>query len=170
MINEKLEKYKIVTTVVAVGGIYLLTMNKQNLDDDTSYGYSILGYLLAFSSAWLFGGIFVCIRYLTQNGVHPIMSSFCVGIGITIQTGIALPLGLLHLDQYDRWDILLLALIGVTNYLGQAAMALANKYSQASKMSPFNNLEIVMTILADIMIFKYVFLFTDIVGIIIILA
>ena len=152
--KEKVTFVTVLSTIIACGGIYLLTLNQVNHSSEENH--AILGYMLAFSSAWLFGGIFVWIRYLNTNGVHPIMSSFSVGMGITLQTIVAYFIGILHIDQYDFIDILLLFGVGVVNFIGQLWMSLANKYSMASKMAPFNNLEIVVTILADIFIFHYV--------------
>ena len=61
-------------------------------------------------------------------------------------------------------------LIGFTALLGQVFMTLANKYAMASRMAPFNNLENVMTILSDIIIFNYSFIMTDVFGIVIIVV
>lgn len=71
----------------------------------------------------------------------------------------------LHFSQYDFVDVLILTTIGVFAYIGQIFLVLANKYAMASKMATFNNLEIVFTILADIFIFNYSFVETDILGI-----
>jgi len=59
ILREQLEKSKILSTIFAIGGIYLLTLNRENSRNTKEYDFSLLGYFLAFCSAWLFGGIFV---------------------------------------------------------------------------------------------------------------
>ena len=166
LIKEKLTKTTIICTIFACFGIYFLTLNRESNAEDKEF--AIVGYFLVFSSAWLFGGVFVCIRYVNSNGLHPLIQSFCVSIGITIQTIIAMSLGILHNDKYDATDLTWLIGVGLANFFGQLWISLANKYSLASKMAPFSNLEVVMWIIADIFWFNYSFATTDIIGIVIV--
>lgn len=154
ILKETLTKVTVTSTVISIVGIYLLTLNSVEESADSKYTY--IGYSLASLSAWLYGGIFVCIRYLNINGAHPIMSSFWVGVGILLQTILAFFWGYLNYDKYDKFDIAWLVGVGLVNFTGQLWMSLANKYSPVSKMSPFNNLEIIVTLLADAVIFHYV--------------
>ena len=163
LIKEKITKITIIWTIIAWFGIFMLTLNRESGVENKEY--SIVGYGLVFSSAWLFGGVFVCIRYVNINGVNPLMQSFCVGFGTAIQSIFALAFGLLNIEKYDSIDILWLVGIGLATFFGQVSISFANKYSLASKMAPFSNLEVVMCIIVDIFLFNYLFVTTDVIGI-----
>ena len=76
----------------------------------------------------------------------------------------------IHITEYDIVDLALIMTVGLGAFMGQLFLVLANKYAMASRMAPFSNLEIVLSILTDIFLFNYHFIMTDVIGIAIIVA
>ena len=167
-LQERLNIILVLSTISAWGGIYLLTINKPQ--ENESSEHQILGYLFSFMSAWIIAGVFAQLRALKPYNIDPKCISFYIGIFFALQvTYIYLfyP-NLINIWNYDFIDITLLLWIGFSGLAAQAFMVLANKYAMASRMAPFSNLENVLTIIADILIFNYSFIITDLFGIAII--
>lgn len=66
--------------------------------------------------------------------------------------------------------MIFLSIVGISAVTGQITMMLANRYAMASKMAPISYLENVFTLMADIWLFQYHFVGTDIAGMLIIVA
>ncbi|CAI2372359.1 unnamed protein product [Moneuplotes crassus] len=166
-LSEKITPLNIAAACGSLGGIYLLTINDSS--DDGSGGTAILGYICVFSSAWIYGFIFVCVRLLNIRGIHQYVPPFYIGVmalGTTILVLIFCP-SYIYL-KYDFWDTFFLGLNGIGAICVQLFLTVAYKYGLASRLAICQYLENVFTLLADILIFSYAFTLTDILGIIVI--
>ena len=63
---------------IAFFGIYCLTLNKPDEIDEASH--QILGYSLTLAAAWLYGILFVILRYLNLLGIQVVVPPFYLGI------------------------------------------------------------------------------------------
>ena len=169
-LHEKITMISISSTIGAFFGIYLLTLNRGQ--DSESSGHEILGYILVLGSAICYGLLFVWLRALSLFKINIFLSPFCFGMAINIQTLTLLLFfpDMMHISTYDSVDLFYLCIIGVTAVTGQQTMFLANRYAMASKMAPISYLENVFTLMADIWLFHYHFVSTDIFGMLVIVV
>ena len=169
ILKEKLNIVTIISCIFASGGIYLLTLRSQDQEDNQS---NIIGYILMIGSGVFMGSIFVCLRYLFKYNVHVLLAPFYASLWFLIQSVILhifCP-NLYSFDQYQLVDILLLLCISLSACLWSLTMTIASKFAKASQIAPLNNLENILTILADIFIFHYSFSFTDGIGMLVIFS
>ena len=157
-------------TLLSFGGVYLLTLNKPENEVDASM--EIFGYILTLTAALLYGVLFVVLRALNSHKISLLVSPFYSGVGTLTQTIWILIFkpDLLHFEYYDSGNLIWLLWIGCCSVVGQFTMISANKYSAASKMAPINYAENVFTLMADIILFQYHFIFSDVAGMFIIVA
>ena len=66
--------------------------------------------------------------------------------------------------NYSLSDFIIMNIIGLLQPLFQITMFLANKYSLSSQAASINNLENIVTVIADIFLFHYIFVLSDIIG------
>ncbi|CAI2374067.1 unnamed protein product [Moneuplotes crassus] len=167
-LKERITLISIGSTIGAFLGIYLLTLNQS--DEVKEDSRELLGYTLTLLSAVTYGSVFVFLRALNNMNLPLIISPLYFGIATCFQTLLVFIFkrDLLNFELYDSVNLILLSLVGTTAVTGLITMNIANKYSLASKMAPISYLENVFTLLADILIFHYHFVSTDVVGMIII--
>ena len=112
------------------------------------------------------------LRALNLYNLHIVISPLYLGIVTCLQTAFLFIFkrDLLHIETYDRVDMIFLSIVGIAAVSGQITMMLANRYAMASKMAPISYLENVFTLMADIWIFQYHFVITDIAGMLVIVA
>ena len=166
-LKEHISLVSIGSTLGALGGIYLLIQNKPHDAVDASNEF--LGYILVFLSAWLFGLQLVFLRALNLYKLNVLISPFYFGVSTNIQTVILLIFysDLLHFEFYSA-NLFYLWLIGVSGSLLQIFLILANRYGMASRMAPIAYLENIFSLFADIWLFQYKFILTDIFGMLVI--
>jgi drug/metabolite transporter (DMT)-like permease len=114
----------------------------------------------------------VSVRFLTEKKVNVLIPGYYSGVLSLITTGVVLLVpgdSLMHVQRYDVIDIFYLLIVGIASISYQVTLTLANKYTMASKLAPLTNLENVFTILADIFIFHYHLVETDIIGMVIVI-
>ena len=90
-----------------VFGIYLLTLNQE---EGGSNKNSITGYILMWTAIWLWGGIFIMIRYMNLYNVPVSVNSGTLGCFFIIQAIIAYfwKDGLINIWKYTFVDFILL--------------------------------------------------------------
>ncbi|CAI2372195.1 unnamed protein product [Moneuplotes crassus] len=167
-LKEKITWKNIALILLSIVGIYLLTLNKS--EDPKVASDETLGYCLILASAFWYGLTFVVLRTLSLGGVHILVPLFYFGLGSLVQSifiMIFLP-GLLHLSEYSGYVLLCFIAISISFFGGQLALMSSTKYSDASKLAPISYSENILTILADVLVFHYHFVMTDIIGIVII--
>ncbi|CAI2374082.1 unnamed protein product [Moneuplotes crassus] len=169
-LKEKITTISIGSTIGAFIGIYLLTLNQS--DEVKEDSHELLGYILTLLSAITCGFVFVFLRALNNHNLPLIISPLYLGISTCIQTLLIFIFkrDLLHFHLYDAVNFVILCCVGITAVGVLITMNAANKYSQASKMAPITYLENVFTVLADILIFHYHFIRTDVFGMILIVV
>ena len=141
-----------------------MTLNKP--EDPKEASMEIYGYILVSTSACLYGGLFVVLRKMNLYNINMVISPLYFGIGTLLQNVFILIFtnDLLHYSSYDKLDYLCLSIVCIGCTIGQFTMISANKYAAASKMAPISYAENVITILADVLIFNYHFILTDVAG------
>ena len=166
-LKEHLSYVSIGSTLGALWGIYLLMQNKPHDAKDESH--ELLGYILVFTSAWLFGMQLVFLRALNLYKLNVLISPFYFGMSTNIQTIILIwwYSDLLHFEQYPE-NFFYLWIIGISGWSLQICLILANQYGMASRMAPIAYLENIFTLLADLWLFEYKFIMTDILGMLVI--
>ena len=150
-------------------GIYLLTINKQESEIEDG---SILGYILVILSTWFSAGIFICLRYLSMLQVKMQLPSFWVGLSFLFE-GIFWYIffdDLITISQYKAIDGIWMNAMGLMFVLWIATMFYANKYAITGQVAPIMNIENIYTILIDIFYFQYIFVATDIIGMLILIT
>ena len=170
VLKEHISAISIWSTIGAIFGIYLLTANKS--DSVAVESNVLLGYTLVLAAAWLYGLLFVVLRALNLYSINVLLSPFYLGVFTGIQTLFIFIFkrDMIHIETYDSVDWLLLCVIGIFSVVGQLTIMLAWRAAQASWMAPISYLENVFTLLADIFLFHYHFVSTDVIGMVIIVV
>ena len=160
----------LILTFCSFGGVYLLTLNKP--DDSVDASMEVIGYLLVLTSACLYGLLFVILRTLSLYKINMLVSPLYIGTGTMIQSIFLMifTTDVLHFESYQGTNLVILGIIMVCSVIGQFTWTAASTYSAASKMAPLNYAENVFTLLADILIFNYKFISTDVLGMIVIVT
>ncbi|CAI2372988.1 unnamed protein product [Moneuplotes crassus] len=167
-LKEKITFQNIGLILFSIFGVYLLTLNKS--EDPEVASNEILGYCLLVTSAFLYGLLFVILRTMSLNNVHTLISPLYFGLGTLLQNifiMIFMP-GLLHFEEYKGTNLICLGILFIGVVAGQFTFMASTKYTSASGLAPIAYSENIFTILADIVIFNYHFIFTDMIGIVII--
>ena len=169
-LNEQITLVNSALTFASFGGVYLLTLNKPQNEVDASM--ETFGYILTLTAALLYGVLFVVLRALNTYKISLLVSPFYSGVGTLSQTLFILIVkpDLIHSELYDSVNLSLLIWMGCWAVIAQFTMISANKYSAASKMAPINYAENVFTLLADVILFQYHFIFSDVAGMAIIIV
>lgn len=170
VLKEHISVISIWSTIWAFFGIYLLTVNKPEAAVIGSNAF--IGYTLVLTAAWLYGLLFVVLRALNLYSINVLLSPFYLGVFTGVQTLVIFIFkrDMIHIETYDSVDWLLLCIIGIFCVVNQLAIMLAWKAAQASWMAPISYLENVFTLLADIFLFHYHFVSTDVIGMAIIVV
>ena len=169
ILNYKLNLVTIISCICASWGIYLLTLKSKEDEDSKN---NILGYTWMICSAILMGSLFVWLRYLFKYNVNVWIISYYATIGYLIQS-VAIHIispSTFQFDKYELSDIIILILISIFACLSGLFISWASKYGKISQIAPLNNLENILTILADIFIFHYSFSSTDGIGMLVIFS
>lgn len=169
-LKEKITNLSIALTLSSIFGVYLMTLNKQDKTVDKSY--ELFGYFMVLGSALAYGTLFVVVRGLALHGVNLLIAPLYLGFGgIALWTFLYLFVpGQINFDKYHPQDMWLFVVFAVGQIWGQFFLMRANKYWSASKMAPITYFENVITLLIDILVFKYQFVITDIIGMLIIVV
>ncbi|CAI2369635.1 unnamed protein product [Moneuplotes crassus] len=159
-LKEKLTKMHILCLVGAGFGIYLLSLNKE----DRQAEGSVSGYLVCLVAVWIGGAEFVMTRYLNLKGAGPEWICITCGIGFVASALVAEELGF---EKYTEFDWFMVESHGFLAGFYILGSILATKYIGASFVAPVINFENIFTICLDIFFFKYHFVYTDILGMVI---
>lgn len=164
-LKEKITKLQIGLAFISIFGVFMMTLSKPEVKIHTRED-ELFGYACLITSATVYGVIFVLLRALALNnvGVWIVLFYFgCSGILQTVFLYLFVP-GMINFEHYSTRDMFLLLIIGISHIGGQAFAMLANKYTAASKVAPLSYTENVLTLMADVLIFSYHFVGTDIAG------
>lgn len=162
ILSEKLELTNVLCAIGAFIGIYFLTLNMNDEGKSDSY----MGIVLCMISALIQAGIQIAVRFCYLYNVHWLVRPVYVGIFhliLTVSMMIFFP-GSLEPWNYSKGDILLLSMCGIGWVMIVSSINLAFKYETASRLTPLNYIENVFTLLADVIVFGYVFVATDYIG------
>jgi len=162
LLNEKIEKIFIMSTLGSLLGIYLLTLHTESSHTNSNPLYGTIAVLWA---AVCQGMVFITVRCLGAAKIHYAFRPWFVGLtlliySILIQGGI---------NTYSLEDFIYLSLWGVSWAVWLGFQTAAFSCQLASKLVPMIYIENIFTLLADMLIFGYKFGLTDILGIGIIL-
>lgn len=163
LLREKIDKYTVISVIMAFAGVILMSINKASNGQEEIL---IPGIILNFTGAVLEAWIFVSLRMLNIYLIHPWLRPAFVGMlfpTFWVMYYLLMP-DYVVFPHYDLEDLLLLSWGGVGNALWVGGMAYALKYQSASKIAPLNYLENVLTLLADLFLFNYEFGVTDYLG------
>jgi drug/metabolite transporter (DMT)-like permease len=167
LLSEKISKHVIWSTIGAFFGIYFLTINKENVTEES---HLYLGIFFVILAALFQAFIFVFVRMVSVYNLHFTVRPTYAGISFAI---FSILVTIFYRDgitfeSYDLIDFAILSLIGVGWCTWVGALSLAMQYEEASKLTPCFYLENVMTLLADAFLFDYHFRMSDFIGIFIV--
>jgi len=111
----------------------------------------------------------ILLRIVNQH-IHYTLSPFWFGVTTVSESLLVLLLvpSVYNFAHYTAYGVSLFMVSGVFNYMGQMLKSLALKYEEASVVTPFSYLQVLYLFVCDVVIFKYSFNSTDILGTIII--
>ena len=163
------EKIDYVTVFSAVGsfcGIYFLTLNQANEEEQEDKSL-LLGVFLVFLGAWGQAAIMILVRMINIYQVHYLFRPVYIGITL-LSFGVLVHLffpSKMQFPNYEFLDVVFLYGSGLGWALCIGPLSLAFRYQSASRLAPINYIENVFTLLSDVFIFKYTFVSTDYIGI-----
>jgi drug/metabolite transporter (DMT)-like permease len=168
-LGEPLNKVNTTFAVGAFAGIYFLTLNKTGEDGEGDFN-AMLGITLVWIAAWGQASVMIVLRTLNIHQVHYLFRPVYSGLAFLTFTAliqIFAPHKMMF-PNYTLLDVLYLGLSGIGWAIVLGPLSLAFRYGKASILAPLNYFENVFTLLADFFIFKYVFVITDYIGMLII--
>lgn len=169
-LKEHVTKFQLAMTLASIFGVYLMTLNK--VDETYDKTYEIIGYLTMCCSPLFYGWILVIFRSLALNNVNLLISPLYLGLASNVQTLFLylFTTGYINFEYYRSEDIKYWIVICICQVTGQWCIMRANKYWATSNIAPILYLENVITFLADVFLFDYQFVVTDILGMLIIVS
>ncbi|CAI2374579.1 unnamed protein product [Moneuplotes crassus] len=165
-LREKVDFLSILFSLLALFGIYFLTINETGHDGKPNSN-ATFGLMLVFISAWNEAGIIISQRVLALYGVDAILYPFYSSLGLTLfgfGGYIFYPQKMLF-PYYSLYDLAFLSMVGIGLIANQSFAGCALEYQSSSRLAPLNYLENVFTLLSDVFIFGYMFFYTDYIGI-----
>ncbi|CAI2373663.1 unnamed protein product [Moneuplotes crassus] len=168
-LRERIDKMSIIFSVIAPVGIYFLTINQTDFDGEYNPN-TLFGITIIFIGACNEACIIICQRVLSLYKVDALLYPFYSSLGLTI---LGLGAYLIFPDKmlfpyYGFTDIIFCTAFGVGLMANQGFLGCALEYQSSSRLAPLNYFENVFTLLSDVLMFGYVFIYTDYIGIAII--
>ena len=164
ILKEAVKVSNVVALLGAFIGVTLFSIN-QNGSVHASNHY-ILGISLVFVSCCCKSTVAILLRKLNQQ-VHYLLSPFFFGM-TTATAALALLVlqpSVYNFKAFTSNDVLLFMLSGVCTYVGQVSKSLALKLGNASYVTPFSYIQVVLLLICDLMLFGYEFMTTDYLGV-----
>ena len=162
LLKESATKWDFISVILVIAGCYLIT-NSANSDESVDQD-PLLGYIFAFANFVSMGISLVYLRRVNQQINHMIFIFYFFTIMVAQSLLIIVFTDLIKISNYGAIELLLLFASAVGGIIGQVFCGLAYKYVEASKLSPFWNLEIVFLCVLESILLNYKFSATDIAG------
>ncbi|MBN2897670.1 MAG: DMT family transporter [Clostridia bacterium] len=157
-LNEKLTRYKLVSLIVAIGGVIIIM--RPSAAFDPVYG------IVALCAAVVAGGAYTVVRMLKDYD-HPLVVIFYFCLYSVLITGpIALKSGM-HITSFK--DIGILTLIGLFAVIAQTLMTFAYRYAPASELAIYSYMNIVFSFIIGVVLFHESLAIINAVGVMLII-
>ncbi|MEM6695992.1 MAG: DMT family transporter [Pseudomonadota bacterium] len=148
LLRERLTGWRIAGLSLGFAGVLVLVWPE--LGGGQAEGTRLLGVLLGLLSAGLTALALIMVRSLNKTespgaiALYFVLASM-LGAIATIPFGWVMP---------DGWTLVLLIGAGLFGGFGHIALTLAFRYTEASRLAPFEYLALVWPVLADLLIFR----------------
>lgn len=123
-----------------------------------------MGYGFAILSCLVMGGSLIVLRKVSQH-VNHLIFCFYMFLGMLIPPFVALAFtNIIQFENYNMASILLMVGAAIGGIIGQVSVGLAYRRVEASTLSPFWNLEIVLLCILENLFLDYQFTKMDFLG------